>query len=177
MALADVCVVSAEAGEHGLDDLLVAVAGEDAWAVFKRGGGEAEEGSGDKGEGVGCAGGGGADEDGRNGGGGEGEGLAGGFDEEGGGFADELDFAGFEDFAVLVAEDRDQDLVAETGFLGVPLDVEEGGVAGAGAVFEDVPPEAVFGADGHVVGDDVKDLAEVIFAQGLAEGFVGFVAA
>ncbi len=49
---ADGCVFVAEAVEHGLDDLLVAVTGEDGGAVLERGGGEPEEGGGDKGEGV-----------------------------------------------------------------------------------------------------------------------------
>ena len=78
---------------------------------------------------------------------------------------------------VLIAKDWDEHFVAETLFLRVPIDVEEAGVSAGGAVLKDIPPEAILAADRHVVGDDVEDLAEAVFAELLREAFVGFAAA
>jgi hypothetical protein len=96
-----------------------------------------------------------------------------GADEEAAVLALDGDAAGLQHTAVLVAEDGDEDLVAEALLLGLPVDVEERGVAAGGAVFEHVPPVAVLAAQRHVVGHDVEDLAELDLAQTVAEAFVG----
>jgi len=61
--------------------------------------------------------------------------------------------------SVLVAEDGEKDLVREMALHRLPVDVEELGVGGAGAVFQHVVPPAIgaFG-DSHVVGHDVEDV-------------------
>ena len=66
-----------------------------------------------------------------------------------------------EDGAVLVAEERHQDLVLEVRGFGVPVDVEPPGIAGVHPPFEHVEPERIVGAaDAHVVGHEIEDLAE-----------------
>ena len=64
---------------------------------------------------------------------------------------------------VLVAQDRQEDLVEAAG---VPLDIEEDGVATRRAVLQHVPPPGVVPApNGHVVGHDVHQLEEALPAQ------------
>ncbi len=166
-------LLGAEALEELVDDDLVAVAGTDCAKIFKGRAGQATVRGGHEAEGVRFRVDGSFSEDGGERGGGAGEGLAGSFDVEAGADADDLDVAGFEDAAILAGEDGDEYLVAKALLLGVPVDVEEGGVAASGAVFEDIPPEAVLAADGHVVGDDVEDLAEAVFAESFGEALVG----
>src|SRR3970040_2518773 len=58
--------------------------------------------------------------------------------------------------SVLVAEDGEKDLVREMALHRLPVDVEELGVGGAGAVFQHVVPPAISAlGDSHVVGHDV----------------------
>jgi hypothetical protein len=99
------------------------------------------------------------------------------FDSEGAASAHDDDAASTYDATVLVGEDRDENFIAEALLGGVPIDVEEAGVAAVGAVFEDVPPVAILFAETHVVGDDVEDLAEAVLAEGFVEALVSFGAA
>ena len=63
--------------------------------------------------------------------------------------------------SVVVAEDRQEDRVAQLLLGWVPRDVEVPGPRRRRPVLEHVPPPAVLGAgDGHVVGDDVEHLAQ-----------------
>ena len=72
----------------------------------------------------------------------------------------QLQLARFQDLAVLVAEDRQQDPVPQFLFDGLPVDVEVGGVRRAGAVLQHVgPPGVLAGRGAHVIGHDVEDLA------------------
>ena len=87
-----------------------------------------------------------------------------------------LDLAGSEGFSVLVAEDGDEHFVLEPDFRGVPVDVEPGGETTGRTVLEDVPPVLILRADGHVVGNDVQDLAEAEFSETRAETLMGFFA-
>ncbi len=80
--LADRVVLGAEALEHGGEDELVAVTGEDGGAILKGRRGQAKEGRGDEREGVRRVERGGTDQDGGDGSRRDGEGLAGGSDEE-----------------------------------------------------------------------------------------------
>ncbi len=49
---------------------------------------------------------------------------------------------------------------------GVPIDVERIGVETRRSVLQDVPPPpAAFGADGHVVGDDVEHLVQSVLRE------------
>ena len=84
------------------------------------------------------------------------------------------ELAGLEDVAVGLAQDRQQDLVLELRpGRGPPGDVEVGAVAGGRAVLQDVvPPGVLVGADGHVVGHGVEDLAQAVLAQGGDPGLV-----
>ncbi len=70
--------------------------------------------------------------------------LSGGLDLKGISAAQNLDAASLQDAAVLVGEDRHQNLVAQTLLLRLPVDVEEGGVAARGSVLQHVPPVLVF---------------------------------
>jgi len=89
----------------------------------------------------------------------------------------DLDLIGGENFAVLIAEDRDEDFVLEPDFRGVPIDIEPGSKAAGRAVLEDIPPVFILRADGHVVGNDVEDLTKAEFSEASAETLMSFFAA
>ena len=73
-----------------------------------------------------------------------------------------LEFAPLEDASVLIAEDRQQHFVFEIGLKRFQIDVEEGRVRRAGAVFENVHPPAIERlADAHVVRDEIDDLSHL----------------
>jgi len=84
--------------------------------------------------------------------------------------------AGLQHSPVVVAEDRQQHRVVQPRLGGVPVDVEEAGVAAGGAILQHVPPPAVapfaIAGDRHVVGDDVEHLAEPVLAERRAEAGV-----
>ena len=69
----------------------------------------------------------------------------------------------------VVAQHGKQHLVAQALLGWRPFDVEEVGEQAGRAVFQDVPPPGVACADGHVVGDDVEQLAERVFTQPAAQ--------
>ncbi len=92
--------------------------------------------------------------------------------------AAEAQLAGFEHAAEVIAEDRQQHHVAPPLLARLPVDVEIGGVAARRTVLEHVPPPAVGGpGDGHVIGDDVEDLAQALAGQRLAQSRVPRLAA
>src|SRR6516162_6136431 len=64
-------------------------------------------------------------------------------DVEAAAFAGELDFAGLDRAAVVVAEDWHKDAVVKLLLVRLPIDVEVGGIAAGGAVFQNVPPPAI----------------------------------
>src|SRR5262249_48902188 len=61
------------------------------------------------------------------------------------------DLAGFQTFAVRLVEDRKNDLVR------TPIDVEETGESGRGAIDENIRPPWVFRACRHMVRHDIED--------------------
>ena len=71
--------------------------------------------------------------------------------------------------AVEVAQDRQQHAVVlqEDGLAvgGMPVDIEELGVLGGGAVLQHVAPPGVFGAGGHVVGHEVEQQPHAVVMQ------------
>src|SRR3989304_2751754 len=76
-----------------------------------------------------------------------------------------------EDPAVLVAEDRQQDLVLQLRLERVPVDVEGPRGGRRGAALEDVPPPRVaVPGDPHVGRHPVQDLAHPAGAQGVGGG-------
>ena len=90
----------------------------------------------------------------------------------------ELQLAALEYASVLVAEDRQQQLVAQRGLDRRPVDVEERRARRTRAVFEDVtPPEVCRRADPHVIGNEVDHVAEAERLQPLHESGVSLRAA
>ena len=77
-------------------------------------------------------------------------------DGEGPALVLELQLTPVQHHAVLVAEDREQDLVPQLGLHRVPLDVEEVRVERGRAVLQHVLPERVARGDAHVVGHRVE---------------------
>ena len=77
---------------------------------------------------------------------------------------DEL--AALEDAAVLVAEDRQQQLGVQLHVLRRPLDIEEIGRRRAWTVLEHVVPARVSsGADAHVVRHEISEVAEPVLGE------------
>ena len=77
---------------------------------------------------------------------------------------DEL--AALEDAAVLVAEDRQQQLGVQLLVLGRPLDIEEIRRRRAWTVLEHVVPARVSsGADAHVVRHEIGEVAEPVLGE------------
>lgn len=73
----------------------------------------------------------------------------------------DLDFAPREDPAIMISENRNQQLVAELLFVRLPVDIEVDGVTAGRPIFEHVPPEAVTAAaDRHMIRNNVQDLAK-----------------
>ena len=87
--------------------------------------------------------------------------------------ADEADLTGLQHPPVVVAEHRQQHLVAEARLGAVPVDVEVSGVAAGGPVLQHVPPPCVLRTGRHVVRHDVENLAETVVLQGGIEPGVG----
>lgn len=72
--------------------------------------------------------------------------------------------------AVMVAEQRQQQLALEFGLEGVPVDVEEIGVARALAPLEHIePPRVVDLADAHMIRNKIEDEAEAVQSERVAE--------
>jgi hypothetical protein len=70
--------------------------------------------------------------------------------------------------AVVGAQEGHQQLPAEQGVVGLPLDVEEGRVRAALPPFQYVqPPGVAIATDGHMVGHDIQDQPHVMGAQGI----------
>ena len=77
-----------------------------------------------------------------------------------------LQFAALQDASVLIAQDREQDLVLQIGFERLPLDVEIGRVERAGPVFEHIHPPVIERlADAHVVRDEIEHLSHPVRVQ------------
>ena len=90
----------------------------------------------------------------------------------------ELQLAALEDAPVLVAEDRQQQLVAQRDLDRRPVDVEERCAWGTWAVLEHVtPPEICRRADPHVIGNEVDHVPEAERLKPLHEPRVCFGAA
>jgi hypothetical protein len=90
----------------------------------------------------------------------------------------ELELAAFEDLAVLIAQDGQQQPIAQLRLHRRPFDVEERRGHGARAVFEQVaPPRVGRRADAHVVGDEVHHVAHALVGDGGREGVVRFASA
>ena len=78
----------------------------------------------------------------------------------------DLDFSAREDPAVMIAENRNQQLVPKLFFVRLPIDIEINGIAAGGPVLQYIPPEPVAAsADGHVIRDQIEDLAETARAE------------
>jgi hypothetical protein len=85
----------------------------------------------------------------------------------------ELQLAVLEHPAVVVAEDGQEDPVAQLGLERLPVDVEEGREARGGAVLEHVlPPGVPRPDDAHVVGDDVDQQTHAARPEGVGERLV-----
>lgn len=94
-------------------------------------------------------------------------------DKKGAFLEDQAQFAVLQHPAVLVSQDRQQDLVLQLRLHRVPVDVEEPRIGGAGAVLQEIHPEAVVLAfDAHVIRDDVENLAHLPLFQGSGKGCV-----
>ncbi len=92
---------------------------------------------------------------------------------ESAGFVAKYEVSRFEHLAVGLAEEAQQDPVAQLDLARPPIDIEESRMTGAGAIFEDVvPPFVLIADDAHVVGNDVEDLAHAVGMQGLDPGFI-----
>ena len=77
-----------------------------------------------------------------------------------------LQFAALEDASVLIAQNREQNLVVEIRFERLPFDVEIGRVERAGSVFEHIHPPLIERlADAHVVRDEIDDLSHAVRVQ------------
>ena len=75
----------------------------------------------------------------------------------------DLQLTALQDASILIAQDGEKDLVLKIGFERLPLDIEIGGVKGAGAVFQDIHPPLVERlADAHVVRDKVDNLSHTV---------------
>ena len=78
-------------------------------------------------------------------------------------FQEQREALALEHGPVLIAQNGEQDFVAQLLLDWMPIDVEGGGVAGARTVLKHVPPPAVQRlADPHVVGHDIDDQAHVV---------------
>src|SRR2546430_17191801 len=88
------------------------------------------------------------------------------------------DFAALENTAIMIAENRNQQFVAQLLFMRLPIDIEVGGISTGRPVLEHVPPVAIAApADRHVIGNDVKHLAELALNQARGKARVRFAAA
>ena len=75
----------------------------------------------------------------------------------------ELQLAALEDVAVLIAQDRQEQLGVELRLDGTPVDVEEDRGGRAGTVLEQiVPPGVGAGPDAHVVRHEVDDVPHAV---------------
>src|ERR1700680_2051807 len=89
----------------------------------------------------------------------------------------EFNFAGIEGLAEGTSQHRQKNSAVETARVGMPFDIEEGGVGGLGAIFEDIHPPRIFGAGGHVIGNGVEEETHAAILQfGLQGGEVLFAA-
>ncbi len=96
-------------------------------------------------------------------------------DEERAAVAGHPQLAALEDLAVGSAEDGQEHPPAQPLLGRSPVDVEVIGEARARAVLEHVdPPGVLAGADPHVVGDEVDDMAHPAGAEGVCPGHEGF---
>ncbi len=77
----------------------------------------------------------------------------------------QLQLPRFEGHAERLSEDGDDDLARRHLGLAGPVDIEVAGVAGAGAVAEDIPPPWVLPPDADMVGDDIEDEPHIVVAQ------------
>ena len=60
---------------------------------------------------------------------------------------------------VLFAKHGNKNFVLEFYLSRVPVDIEPAGIPARRTILEDVPPISIFRPSGHVVGDDIEDLA------------------
>ncbi len=74
-----------------------------------------------------------------------------------------------EHFAVLISQHGDEHLVLQLDFGRLPIDVEPRCVAAGRPVLQHVPPVEIFGADRHVIGNDVQHLPHAEFVQAPAK--------
>src|SRR5229473_2145172 len=72
----------------------------------------------------------------------------------------ESELAPLEHNPVLIAEDREENLVLQLFCDRVPIDVEVLGVERSGAIFEHVVPPGIAAIDPHVVGNEIEQLAQ-----------------
>ena len=86
------------------------------------------------------------------------------------------ELAGLEHVAIEVGQDGEKHLVAQLGpKRRPPGDIEVRGIAGSGAILQDVvPPGVVAGADAHVIGHGIENLAHAVVVQGADPLFIIF---
>ena len=90
----------------------------------------------------------------------------------------QLQFARFQHLPVLIAQDWQQDFVAQFLLDGLPVDVEVSGVRRGGAVLQHVvPPEVLAGCRAHVVGHNIQNLAHRAAVQGVDHRLIVALAA
>lgn len=78
----------------------------------------------------------------------------------------------------MIAQNRNENFVPEFFFCGQPVDIEVRSITAGRAVFEHIPPIAVMPSrDCHVIGNNIEHLAEVAFAETLAEAGMSFFTA
>ncbi len=169
-------VLLQQPGQLAPEDLLVPVALDDALLVGGVGGRQAAEGDGQAGQLVGPEQLGRAPEEVVEGAGRHRHHVVEVADDEAAAVAVEAKVARLQHPPVVVAEEREEDLLAG-GALGVPVDVEGGRPPAGRPVLQDVPPPDVGLADGHVVGDDVDDLAHPPPPERLGQPLVAGLAA
>ena len=78
----------------------------------------------------------------------------------------EVELPGLQHGAVLVAEKRHQQLVAQVAAVRVPVDVEPAGIGRIRAPFQHVEPQRIVGAaDAHVVRHEIQHLPEPVLRE------------
>src|SRR6476469_5204825 len=93
-------------------------------------------------------------------------------------FADDRNLVARQCSPVMVAQNGNQHFVTQFLLKGLPFDVKESRIAAGRPVLEYIPPIMIVPPrDCHMVGNDVKNLAEMHFVEALAETRMGLSAA
>ncbi len=78
----------------------------------------------------------------------------------------ERELSGFEHSSVLVAEKRNEELVAEVAAVRVPVDVEPSRMSRIGSPFQHVEPDRIVSAaDPHMVRHEIQNLLQPVLGE------------